>query len=120
MNACRFPEPSWDKHVMTGRSPLYRSFRQSDFNLTAYHIREVRGSPNADPYIRIGGITIDGLVRSYGRVGRAPGALINSNGYVEVFLKEGRAADRLNVARARAIEAQLTQCHCTISRAARR
>ena len=33
-----------------------------------------------------------------------PQALINSNGYVEVFLKEGRAADRLKVDRGQRIE----------------
>ena len=31
-------------------------------------------------------------------------ALINSNGYLEVFLKEGRAADRLKVERGQRIE----------------
>jgi hypothetical protein len=50
--------------------------------------------------IRIGGLTIEGLVRSYSQGERsAPRALINSNGQLEVFVKEGSAAQALNVGR---------------------
>ena len=99
-------EPSWDKHVMAGEIVYIDRFGNLISNLTAYQIREVRGvTKRADPYIRIGGLTIDGLVHSYGE-GSAdtPQALINSNGYVEVFLKEGRAADRLKVSRGARID----------------
>ena len=99
-------EPSWDKHAMVGEIVYIDRFGNLISNLTAYHIREVRGvTKRADPYIRIVGLTIDSLVRSYGE-GSAdtPQALINSNGYVEVLLKEGRAADRLNVARGARID----------------
>ncbi|MGC3976174.1 MAG: SAM-dependent chlorinase/fluorinase [Nitrospira sp.] len=99
-------EPSWDQHVMAGEIAYIDRFGNLISNLTAYHIREVRGvTKRADPYIRIGGVTIDRLVPSYGEGSPdTPQALINSNGYVEVFLKEGRAADRLNVARGARIE----------------
>ncbi|ULA68321.1 MAG: hypothetical protein LZF62_340071 [Nitrospira sp.] len=99
-------EPSWDKHAMAGEIVYIDRFGNLISNLTAYHIREVRGvSKRSDPYIRIGGLTIDSLVHTYaeGSVD-TPRALINSNGYVEVFLKEGRAADRLNVVRGARIE----------------
>jgi S-adenosylmethionine hydrolase len=99
-------EPSWDQHAMAGEIVYIDRFGNLISNLTTYHIREVRGvTKRSDPYIRIGGLTIDSLVHSYGE-GSAdtPRALINSNGYIEVFLKEGRAADRLNVTRGARIE----------------
>ncbi len=99
-------EPSWDKHVMAGEIVYIDRFGNLISNLTQFHIREVRGvTKRSEPYIRIGGLTIDGLARSYAE-GSAdtPQALINSNGNLEVFLKEGRAADRLNAARGARIE----------------
>ena len=99
-------EPAWDKHVMAGEIVYIDRFGNLISNLTAYHIREVRGvTKRADPYIRIGGVTIDRFVHSYGEGSAdSPQALINSNGYIEVFLKEGRAADQLHVARGARIE----------------
>jgi S-adenosylmethionine hydrolase len=59
-------------------------------------LREVTKRPN--PLIRIAGHTIDGLVRSYHEGdARAPHALINSNGQLEIFLKEGSAASLLQL-----------------------
>ena len=99
-------EPAWDKHVMAGHILYIDRFGNLISNLTAYHLKEVRGlTKRPEPYIRIGGITIDGMVRSYAEGSPdTPQALINSNGYVEVFLKEGRAADRLKVERGQRIE----------------
>ena len=99
-------EPAWDKHVMAGHILYIDRFGNLISNLTAYHLKEVRGlTKRPEPYIRIGGITIDGMVRSYAEGSPdTPQALINSNGYVEVFLKEGRAADRLKVDRGQRIE----------------
>jgi S-adenosylmethionine hydrolase len=99
-------EPGWDKHVMAGEIAYIDRFGNVISNLTQYHIREVRGvTKRSEPYIRIGGLTIDGLARSYAEGStETPRALINSNGYLEIFLKEGRAADRLNVARGARIE----------------
>ncbi|GMV49299.1 SAM-dependent chlorinase/fluorinase [Nitrospirales bacterium NOB] len=99
-------EPAWDKHVMAGQIMYIDRFGNLITNLTPYHVKEVRGvTKRSEPYIRIGGLTIDGLVRAYSD-GSAdhPQALINSNGYLEVFLKEGRAADRLHVDRGARIE----------------
>lgn len=100
------PEPAWDKHVMAGQIVYIDRFGNLISNLTAYHVREVRGATKrSEPYIRIGSLTIDGVVRSYADGSPdEPRALINSNGYLEVFLKEGHAADRLNLSRDARIE----------------
>jgi S-adenosylmethionine hydrolase len=100
------PEPAWQKHVMAGQVVYIDRFGNLISNLTSYHVKEVRGlTKRSEPTIRIGGLTIDGLVRSYSEGAQdQPQALINSNGYVEVFIKEGRAVDRLNVTRGTGIE----------------
>jgi S-adenosylmethionine hydrolase len=59
----------------------------------------------ATPYIRLAGETIEGLVTSYGEGPPGlPQALINSNGQLEVFVREGNAAEVLGVARGARIE----------------
>jgi S-adenosylmethionine hydrolase len=94
------PEPAWAQHAMSGQIVYIDRFGNLITNLTTYHVKEVSGlTKRSAPYIRLGGITIDGLLRSYAEGSSEPQALINSNGYVEVFVKEGRAADRLNIAR---------------------
>lgn len=94
------PEPAWAQHAMSGQIVYIDRFGNLITNLTAYHVKEVSGlTKRSTPYIRLGGITIDGLLQSYAEGSSEPQALINSNGYVEVFVKEGRAADRLNLAR---------------------
>jgi S-adenosylmethionine hydrolase len=98
-------EPTWDKHVMAGQIVYIDRFGNLISNVTAYHLKEVRGLTKREPYIRIGGLTIEGMVRSYGEGSPdQPQALINSNGYLEVFLKEGRAADRMNAVRGARVE----------------
>ncbi len=99
-------EPAWDKHALAGQIVYIDRFGNLISNLTNYHLKEVRGlTKRAEPYIRIGGLTIDGMVRSYAEGETAqPKALINSNGYLEVFLKEGRACDHLKTPRGTRIE----------------
>lgn len=99
-------EPGWDKHVMAGHILYIDRFGNLISNLTAYHLKEVRGvAKRSEPYIRIGGHTIDKIVRTYAEGSPdSPGALINSNGYLEIFIREGRAADRLSTARGARIE----------------
>ena len=60
-----------------------------------------------DISFEIGGVTIDTLKTHYEQ-GSAdkPDALINSNGYLEVFMKEGRAAERLGVKTGTPVEIQ--------------
>lgn len=99
-------EPGWDNHVMAGHILYIDRFGNLISNLTAYHLKEVRGvTKRSEAYIRIGGHTIDKIVRTYAEGSPdSPRALINSNGYLEIFIQEGRAADRLSIARGERIE----------------
>ena len=75
-------------------------------NLTQFQLTEVRSvTKRSAPYVRLAGHTIEGLVNSYSA--GAPGipqALINSNGQLEVFVREGNAAEVLAVTRGARIE----------------
>ena len=68
-------------------------------NLTSRHVKEIHGvTKRPKPYIRIASHTIEELVGSYVEGSNAePSAVINSNGAIEVFIKEGNAAQRLMV-----------------------
>jgi S-adenosylmethionine hydrolase len=74
-------------------------------NLTPHHVKEfqeVTKRPN--PVIRIAGHTIDGLVSSYHEGdAQVPRALINSNGQLEIFLKESSAASLLHLGKKEAV-----------------
>lgn len=55
--------------------------------------------------IHIGGVRIEGLKINYADgPSNSPGALINSNGYLEIFCKEGSAADHLGLGIGAAIQ----------------
>ena len=103
------PDPAWDKHVMAGQIVYIDRFGNLISNLTAYHVKDVRRghqTVRADRSYRR--LTIEGLVRTYAEgVPDQLQALINSNGYVEVFLKEGRAVDRLMAGRGTRVGALL-------------
>jgi S-adenosylmethionine hydrolase len=98
--------PGWDNHVMAGQIVHVDRFGNLISNLTRFQLTEVRGvTKRSAPYIRLAGKTIDGLVDSYSDA--APGtpqALINSNGQLEVFIREGNAAQALGVTRGARIE----------------
>lgn len=98
-------EPEWQGSVLTGRIVYVDRFGNLISNLTPFHVKDLQGKTRrSEVSIRIGGITIEGLVRSYSQGDPAvPHALINSNGQVEVFLKEGSAAAALKVSRGDAI-----------------
>jgi len=97
--------PQWQGSTLVGRIVYVDRFGNLISNLTPFHVKEVQGKTRrSDVSIRIGGVTIDGLVRSYSQGDAlAPHALINSNGQVEVFLKEGSAAEVLKVSRGESI-----------------
>lgn len=98
--------PGWDKHVMVGEIVYVDRFGNLISNFTPYELKEVRSvTKRASPYIRIAGQTIDGLVDSYSQgTPGSPHALINSNGQVEVFTRDGNAAELLRVGRGARIE----------------
>ena len=101
-------EPSVSNKVLTGRIVYVDRFGNLISNITPLHLKEVRGvtrKSESDLTIRVGGATIQGLTGCYADGDeKAPHALLNSNGQVEVFLKEGHAADALKCSRGEKIE----------------
>ncbi|MSQ77660.1 MAG: hypothetical protein EXR97_04310 [Nitrospiraceae bacterium] len=100
------PEPTWQGGALAGTIVYVDRFGNLISNLTPFHVKDVQGrTRRSDVSIRIGGVTIDGLLKNYSQ-GSAdvPHALINSNGQVEVFVREGSAADRLKLGRGERIE----------------
>lgn len=99
-------EPHWERQALMGEIVHIDRFGNLISNLTIAHVHEVLSVTKREaPVIRIGAQAIRGLLRSYGQAPNdAIGALINSNGQVEVFCKEGRAADRLGLSRGAVIE----------------
>ncbi|OGX08145.1 MAG: hypothetical protein A3K11_08695 [Nitrospirae bacterium RIFCSPLOWO2_12_FULL_63_8] len=94
-------EPEWQGSALAGHIIYVDRFGNLISNLTPFHVKDVQGrTRRSDVSIRIGGVTIDGLLRNYSQGSAdAPHALINSNGQVEVFIKEGSAAETLNISR---------------------
>jgi S-adenosyl-L-methionine hydrolase (adenosine-forming) len=84
---------------LIGRIVYVDRFGNLISDISAKQLGEVQASGGgAGVAIRLGDHVIAGLVGSYGEgSAERPHALINSNGYVEIFLKEGSAADRLGV-----------------------
>lgn len=94
-------EPKWQGSSMAGTIVYVDRFGNLISNLTSFHVKDVQGrARRPEVAIRIGGMTINGLVRSYSQGDPlAVHALINSSGQVEVFIKEGSAAKTLQVSR---------------------
>ena len=108
VNDCKtftIPKPRWESMALVGEIVLVDRFGNLISNLTPDHVKEIREvlkRPN--PLIRIAGHTIDGLVGSYHEGdARMPRALINSNGHLEIFLKESSAASLLQLGRKEAV-----------------
>jgi S-adenosylmethionine hydrolase len=93
----RISKPKWEARALVGEIVHVDRFGNLISNLTSHHADEVReATKRSPPLIRIAGHTVDGLVGSYAEGSTdEPSALINSNGTVEVFIKEGSAAQRL-------------------------
>jgi S-adenosylmethionine hydrolase len=68
-------------------------------DITARHLEDVRAVTQGGTLtISIAGSRIDGLVSSYSEGFQdQPAALINSSGALEVFVKEGSAADLIKI-----------------------
>lgn len=99
-------EPAWEGSKLAGRIVYVDHFGNLISNLTPLHVKEVQGKTRkSEVTIRLAGITIEGLTSCYADGARdAPRALINSNGQVEVFVKEGSAAELLKVGRGESIQ----------------
>jgi S-adenosylmethionine hydrolase len=98
--------PGWVNHVMTGQIVYIDRFGNLISNLSRFHLTELRGATKrTTPSIRLAGQTIDGLVTSYSSgVAGIPQALINSDGNLEVFVRDGNAAQILGISRGSRIE----------------
>lgn len=92
-------KPKWEAMALVGEIVHVDRFGNLISNLTSDHVKEFREvTKRPNPLIRIAGHTIDGLVGSYHEgAARTPCALINSDGRLEVFLKEGSAASLLKL-----------------------
>ena len=103
---CSIPRPRWEHTALVGEIAYVDRFGNLISNLTQQHLEEVRSTTKGRQWsIRVGERVIEGLVNSYsvGSVEK-PCALINSDGRLEIFLKEACAADLLQVRKGARIE----------------
>lgn len=99
-------EPAWEGQALVGRIIYVDHFGNLISNVTPLHLKEVQGKLRRSRVtIRVGGTVIEGLTSHYAEGSSdAPQALINSNGQLEVFVKEGSAAEWLKLGRGERIE----------------
>jgi S-adenosyl-L-methionine hydrolase (adenosine-forming) len=99
-------KPNWEAMALVGEIVHVDRFGNLITNFTSHHVEEIRGvmkRPNT--LIRIAGHTIDTLVGSYSEGHPLiPHALINSDGQIEIFLKEANAAQTMNAGRGQRVE----------------
>jgi hypothetical protein len=91
--------PIWLGQAMVGQIEYVDRFGNLISNITARHIGEFQNvTGRTTPTIRIGERMMSGLVTSYteGEPNCLCG-LVNSNGFLELFIKEGSAADSLEM-----------------------
>ena len=100
------PTPILEVRTLVGEIVHVDRFGNLISNLTQQHLAEVRSATKRwQPSIRIGKQAIEGLAASYseGKEGQ-PSALINSDGRLEIFVKEASASDLLKAGRGARIE----------------
>jgi S-adenosyl-L-methionine hydrolase (adenosine-forming) len=92
-------KPRWEDQRLVGQIVYVDRFGNLISNLTTHHLKEFREvTTRPSPLIHIADHTIGGLVGSYSEGdAEVPNALINSNDYLEVFLKEGSATELLKL-----------------------
>jgi S-adenosylmethionine hydrolase len=99
-------KPKWEAMILVGEIVHVDRFGNLISNLTSGHVKEARDiTKRSSPLIRIAGHTINGLASSYSEGNSLiPHALINSNGQVEIFVKEGSAARIMGVDRGQRVD----------------
>ena len=92
-------EPVWQGHTLMGKIIYVDRFGNLISNITTKHLEQTRSVTQCPvPTISIGRQKIEGLLASYSDgTPDCPQALLNSNGSVEIFMKEGSAANRLGL-----------------------
>jgi S-adenosyl-L-methionine hydrolase (adenosine-forming) len=100
------PEPQWQDQRLIGEVVYVDHFGNLISDFTMEHVKEITSATQGKPpEIRIGGCTIQGMVRYYDEGDPThPRALINSNGQLEIFLKGGNAAEQLKSGRGERVE----------------
>jgi len=99
-------KPKWEAKAFVGEIVHADRFGNLISNLTSQHLEEVCvAAKRRQPLIRVGERFIEGLMNSYseGTAGEVS-ALINSDGRLEIFVKEASAADFLQMRRGGRIE----------------
>jgi len=98
--------PKWESKVLVGEIVHVDRFGNLISNLTPQHLEEVHSvTKHRQLSVRIGEQIVEGLVFSYSEgEGNQPSALINSDGRLEIFVKEAPAAELLKVGRGARIE----------------
>ena len=99
-------EPGWHNQVFVGRIIYVDYFGNLISNITSLHVKEVQDAGKGSTVtIRLAGTRVEGLTACYadGEL-YAPRALINSNGQLEIFVKNGRAAELLKAKRGERVE----------------
>ena len=94
-------EPERGANGLVGEVVYVDHFGNLISSLTLKHVDAVRSTaPRQGLELQIAGFRVNGLVASYAVGSKVePSALINSNGAIEVFVKEGSAAQWLKVGR---------------------
>ena len=99
-------KPTWESTALVGEIVYVDRFGNLISNITRSHVEESQSIlKRLNPLIRVAGHMINGLVNSYSEgYPQVPHALINSDGQVEVFVKEGNAAITINVGRGQRVD----------------
>jgi len=94
-------QPQWEQTALVGEVVYVDVFGNLITNVSLRHVKEVREiTKRPNPLIKIADHSIDGLVRCYAEGDpRAPCALINSDGQLEIFCKETSASALLGLTR---------------------
>ena len=100
------PTPTWKGKTLVGEIIHVDRFGNLTSNLTAQHVKEfLEVTRRSNVLIRIAGHTIGRLMGSYSEGDQLiPHALINSNGQIEIFLKEGNVARAMNAGRGQRVD----------------
>ena len=93
--------PAWLGESLVGRIASVDRFGNLISNLRREDVDDVRSrTQHAKVVIHVGGGMIEGIVASYSDgLHDEPRALFNSDGYLEIFMRESRAADFLQLDR---------------------
>lgn len=98
--------PRMQQQALHGRIVYIDHFGNAMTNITLADIENFRSVTKKEPSgVKIGEVVIKGIKTHYGEGATGlPEALINSNGHVEIFVKQGRAVDRCELHMGQTIE----------------